>query len=316
MGEWKERWRRVSGHWAMRIGRWVLRVGVLLVVIVSIFNVAMRVRARSEAGRIAADTPFGRAFQSVDYVGRGDLGVLLFHGIHGTPEDFKFVMAALRERHIHFHAPMLGGDRPSPATALGFTDATLARYARVGYERLAKRCNRIVVVGFSMGGVQATDVAGRFDVEGLVVVAPGYRIAKRWYLPPSIEAWCRVLAPVVPLVPKAIPAAINDPNAAKDYRDLRTVSVPAAVALADYSPQVLARADKITAPVLCLLSGQDIVVDNAAAQSAVESFASERKRIVWYHDAAHVILWDYGREQATAAILDFVAEFQAGEERS
>jgi len=299
-------WRRVTGSRAVRAGRWGVLVAVVVAAGLWAFNTAMRVRARREAARIAADTPFGRAFEAIDHEAPGEFGVLLLHGIHGTPDDFRLVTAELRARQIPHYAPMLGGERPSPAAGVGFTAESLGRHAEAAYAHLAARCGRIAVVGFSLGGVQATDVAARHDVAALALVAPGYRIAPRWFLPPSVEAWCRTLAPVVPLVPKSAPARMNDPAAEKQYRGLCTVALPAAVALADYAPEVLARCDRVTAPVLCVLSAQDEVIDVPTARAAVRSFASKSKRLVWCNDAAHTILSDTGRERAAREIVGFI----------
>ena len=48
----------------------------------------MCTRARREARRIAT-TPCGDAFESVDFEGEGDAGILLLHGLCGTPDDLE-----------------------------------------------------------------------------------------------------------------------------------------------------------------------------------------------------------------------------------
>ena len=279
----------------------------VLALSITLFNAAMWVRAAREARRIA-ETDDGAAFETTDYQGEGNSGVLLFHGIHGTPDNFLLLLAELRRRGIDYHAPMLGGDRPGPATGLGMTDAHLAMHAERAYSVLSRRCDRIVVVGHSLGAVQATDVASRQPVAGLVLISPAYRVTQRWYLPPSMEAWTRTLAPVLPLLPKFSPARINDPEGLAMYAGLRTFPLSTVNALIDYSPDVLDRANTVRAPVLALLCRNDEVVDVPSAEAGVQSLASAEKRVVWYERSNHTPFLDYDREDAVRNIVDFIVE--------
>ena len=86
----------------------------------------------------------------------------------------------------------------------------------------------------------------------------------------------------------------------------------AAGALADYAGDVLARCDRVTAPVLCVLSSQDEVIDVPTARAAVTSFASDRKRLLWCNRAAHTILSDTGRERAAREIVEFILSCRDG----
>ncbi len=282
----------------------------LLVVAVPVFNVVMNIRAAHEAERIA-HTEWGDEFQTIDYDGEGTFGVLLFHGLHGTPHDFKYLLKPLEQRRIHHYAPMLGGDRPSPATALGFTADSFARHADQAYEHLARRCDRILVVGFSVGGLMATDVATRRQVVALAVVSPAYRVTQRWYLQPSTEAWIRTLSPVLPLLPKALPTKINDPVAAAEYRDLHTVATPAMVALLDYAGQVVPAIGRIDVPILCILSRGDEVVDANRALEVIENLPVKSKRIVWCERSNHSPLLDHDRDltvDETVGLIDRLRE--------
>jgi len=284
----------------------------VILALMQVFNIYMHFSANAE-GRKIADTEYGRAFESLDHHGRGDTGVLLFHGLHGTPRNFKAITDELTKRRIHYYAPMLGGERPSPADGLGFSAARFAADAERAYQLLAKRCKRIVVVGHSFGAVQATDIASRHPVSGLVVVSPAYRITQRWYLPPSMESWVKGLAPVLPMLPKFSPARMNDPAGLDNYSGFNAFSLQSVSALIDYSGQVMPRADKVQAPVLALISRGDKVIDLASAERGVRSLGSADKRIVWYTRSNHLVLLDHDRRDANEKVLGFIAA-RLGEE--
>lgn len=263
----------------------------------------------AQAGReIAADTEWGRAFQTVDYVGRGDLGVLFLHNLHGTPQDFKLVFDELEARDIHYYAPMLGGERPAPAVQNGFTPRTFSAHAERAYSHLSQRCKRIIVVGASAGGVQAADVAERYPVERVVLISPAFRVAQTSWVKPSTEFWTRFVAFFMPLVMKGKKSHIDDPEALAGFRGFRIMAMHGAVAFIDYAPDVLARVDSIDVPVLCLISRRDEVIDVATAEAAFGEMQSTDKRIEYIDESNHMILIDHGRERAAELVVGFVLE--------
>jgi len=280
-------------------------VALCALVLVTLFNVFMHFWLERDAERIAADTSWPNAFESVEYVGEGDVGVLMLHGAYGTPDDFRLLCDRLEARRISYYAPMLGGERPSPAVHAGLTRAALRDHAIKAYDHLAGRCKRIVVVGYSLGGVQAADVASRRSVRGLALVAPAFGIARRWYLLTSTEAWVQLAAPVIPYAPKLAGGGINDPSMT-DYHEIDTVGLGAVQGLIEQSQDVLSRAGDIRSPVLCLLSAGDDVIDLDRAEGAVGAMGAADKRIVRYESSNHVILSDYDRQAATDELEAFI----------
>ena len=291
-----------------RIVRSACTVIVVLLVLAGGWHCHMHKEAEREGRRIAEDEEYGAAWETIDCVGQGDLGVLFFHNLHGTPQDFKLLYDELEKRGIHYYTPMLGGERPSPAIQSGFTSATFAAHAERAYKHLARRCTRIIVVGASAGGVQAADVASRFPVERAVLIAPAFGIIQRPYLKPSTEFWTRRLAPVLPLVRKPKKASIDDDEALAAFKGFQIMALGGAAAFFDYRDAVLAQTDAIEAPVLCVLSRSDVVVDDAVAEAVVEDMTSADKRFFYVDESNHLILVDYGREKAAAAIQAFILE--------
>jgi esterase/lipase len=290
---------------AFRLLLVLARSVIAVIVVTALFNAFMYYTATREADRIA-DTPYGRAFESVDYEGEGDAGVLLLHGIYGTPYDFHHLTDLLRKEGISHYAPMLGGDRPTPLAGIGYTKRSLAHHAQQAYEHLSLRSKRIVIVGLSLGAVQATDLAARHEVQGLVVVSPGYRIAKRWYLRPNANSLAKRFGAFVPLIPGGKPVWVNDESEVESYRGLTTWAVQVGVALRYYSRDVLRRVGDIKAPVLAVLSRGDSLTDLDLAKRAIEGMASAETRFVWYERSDHSLLVDHDREAATREIFDFL----------
>jgi esterase/lipase len=68
------------------------------------------------------------------------------------------------------------------------------------------------------------------------------------------------------------------------------------------------RARHVRAPLLMVLSQDDQIVDWRAAQEFYEQASSLRKKLVLVKDARHAIPVDYGWENVTREIADFVRQ--------
>lgn len=273
-----------------------------------IYNCHMHAEVMREGQRIGTDDDYGAAWETIDHVGEGDLGVLFFHNLHGTPRDYDILYGELWKHGIHTYAPMLGGERPSPAVQNGFTAATFATHAEKAYEHLAQRCSRIIVLGSSAGGVQAADVASRYPVERVILVAPAFGIVQPLHLKWSTETCTRRLAPILPIVRKRKKSNINDEEALARFKGFQLMALGGATAFLDYVPGVIARVDAINAPVLCLLSHKDVVADVTTAEETVARMSSAEKRIEYIDESNHMILIDYGRERAAEMVMEFILE--------
>ena len=141
-----------------------------------------------------------------------------------------------------------------------------------------------------------------------MLIAPAFGIVQRSYLKPSTEFWTRRLAPVMPLVRRPRKASIDDEEALAAFKGFEIMAMGGAAAFFDYRDTVLEHAADVDSPVLCVLSRNDIVVDAETAEAVVEDMASADKRFLYVDESNHLILVDYGREKAAAAIRDFVLE--------
>lgn len=99
--------------------------------------------------------------------------VLLLHGFSAGPGQFQTVLDGLEEAGLAYYAPLL--------TGFGLADLDLLEKVRAGdwwrdaltaYDLLARRYERISVVGHSMGAALAMWLAARRPVEHLILTNP------------------------------------------------------------------------------------------------------------------------------------------------
>ena len=105
-------------------------------------------------------------------------GILFVHGIVGSNRIFRFLIP-----HIPEECPQLwitlaghGGD------ASAFSKASMAQWreqVRGGVEQLSSSCDRMIIVGHSMGCLLALSLAAHRKIEGMLLLNPPLRIRVR-----------------------------------------------------------------------------------------------------------------------------------------
>lgn len=106
-------------------------------------------------------------------------GVLLLHGLTGTPAEMRVLGEALAADGYSVHAPLLPGrgTRQQDMHALCWEDWMAA--ALQAYDALAERHESVVVGGVSAGGTMALDVALRRRPAALLLYATALAIRDR-----------------------------------------------------------------------------------------------------------------------------------------
>ena len=111
--------------------------------------------------------------------GHRSVGVLLLHGLTGTPAEMRVLGEALAADGYGVHAPLLPGrgTRQQDMHALCWEDWMAA--ALQAYDALAERHESVVVGGVSAGGTMALDVALRRRPAALLLYATALAIRDR-----------------------------------------------------------------------------------------------------------------------------------------
>ncbi len=116
----------------------------------------------------------------LDHGSRTPRAALLLHGLSASPTQFAAVAEALYERGYNVFAPRLPRhghtNRMSDALAT-LTADDLRSAARESYDIARELGERVVVVGFSLGGLLALELAQHEPVERVVAIAPLLGIA-------------------------------------------------------------------------------------------------------------------------------------------
>lgn len=134
-----------------------------------------------EPGRQAADEQIP---DRSHYIRGGRVGVLLVHGLGGTPIELRFIAQGLARAGHTVLCCQLAGHCGTPEELRRSTWKQWYASVEAAHDRLREDCDIIVAGGLSMGGILATHLAqNRPDsVHGLLLYAPTLRL-DGWSMP-------------------------------------------------------------------------------------------------------------------------------------
>ena len=237
-------------------------------------------------------------------VGTNGRALLLLHGSGDTPQTLRYLGERLHAAGYTVYAPLLPGHGRSPDA---FTTVSAAAYLGAARDSLAvlrRESSWVGVVGLSMGGALAAQLAVHAsDVQLLVLLAP-------YLLPPPSVRWAARTAwgwgLVLPFMNGRGAASVHDPAqgaASRAYGVFPPNALRALVATAAKGRRALSR---VTVPTLVVNSRQDNRIPVALAERATETLRAPTERH-WVAGCGHVITVDYCRDEVAELVLRFLA---------
>jgi carboxylesterase len=235
----------------------------------------------------------------------GPTGALCLHGFTGNPSSMRPVAEALAGAGFSVELPRLPGHGTTieDMQATGWHD--WSGEAEAAYQRLAGRCEQVVVSGLSMGGSLALWLGTRHhEIAGLVCINPATQ-------PPASEVVHMVRGMVAGgelVIPSAGPD-IADPDVVEaSYAGTPLVPL---LSLMDALEGLQPSFELVTSPLLLLTSRQDHVVDPAASDHVAARVKGPVERVT-LERSYHVATLDYDRLLVQQAAVDFARRVTGG----
>ncbi|MBI5608825.1 MAG: alpha/beta fold hydrolase [Deltaproteobacteria bacterium] len=230
--------------------------------------------------------------------GRDTAGVLLLHGLTGSPAELAALSQPLREAGMSLAIPVLAG-HATQVEALAATNWRDWRAsAQAALDWLNGHCTTVHIVGFSMGSLLATLLAAEQEPARrgkVVLLAPAF--ALRPVERTAILAFQRLgWQPIL----RARPAVVPGPR--YDAMPLRSVAQ-----LLELQEFVADRVQPLAQPVLVVHGDRDSTIQAGRALRAVRQVLGSEPRLRLVRDGEHLLL--LGPQSATIAseIMEFLA---------
>jgi len=232
---------------------------------------------------------------------RAQAGVLLVHGLNGSVRDMVEIEDMLRRDGLVTRNLLLPGHGSHVRELLPLGWPEWAAEVRAAYRGLRHQCERVFLVGHSLGGALCLHTAAHEEVAGIVSMCA----------PVTMPIWMRSLVRagkyILPLVP-TVREDVRDRAARQRYtRDVyRWTPMGPVDSMLNYLPTLRAELPRVTAPALIMVSRHDHVVPARDGKEIYRLIGSREKYFVTFHHSYHVIMRDHDREEVFAKTEDFV----------
>jgi carboxylesterase len=236
---------------------------------------------------------------------RKRIGVLLLHGFTSDVKTVTGIVPQLEQAGIPYEAPVLRGHGTRYQDLYGVTARDWYVDAERAMIKLWNKVDRIVVVGFSMGGLVALELAMRHPdkLSGIVTVAACLKYAD------PLSALTGVLSKVVKYWP--MPETFSDPSVrSPELHNYPKMPTRTFAELYDYSQVVADRLHEVHVPIRVLQSKRDTVVAPESANIIYEKVSSPVREIIWYERSGHEMMQDVEKERVFDDIMEFVHRFE------
>ncbi|KAA3609830.1 MAG: alpha/beta fold hydrolase [Calditrichaeota bacterium] len=228
-------------------------------------------------------------------------GLLMLHGFTATPYEFLDFSKEFEQDNYSLSIPLLRGHGKSVEDLKNchwyqwFEDAKNALF------ELRKICDHIFVIGQSMGGTLALHLASHYQVEGVILLAPGL------FLKQKGSSFLPAISPFKTYFDKKDgPDIKNEISRAKAVSYDKT-PVKGVIELKRLFSHVKKDLPEVYAPTLLFHSQDDHVIDYKSSEYIYDHISSKNKRILTLTNSYHVLSLDNEKNIIKKETKKFIA---------
>jgi carboxylesterase len=222
------------------------------------------------------------------------VGCLLVHGFTATPQEMRGLGEFLaKEGHTVLGMRLSGHGTDISDMARSRWHDWLAS-VEDGYHLLKDGCDKVVLVGLSMGGVLSLLLASHLSVDGVVALSTPATLPTNARLR-AIRPLLYPLSFVIRNIPKGPPDWV-DPKAGEDRVAYNAYPIRAILELESLLAEMRHRLPSVAAPVLLIHSKNDQFVPPEHVHQIYTHLGEIEKEMVWVERSNHIITCDIDRE--------------------
>jgi len=230
----------------------------------------------------------------------GPVGCLLVHGFTGTPNEMRGLGRHLADEGHTVLGVRLFAHSIEPRDMMRAAWHDWAASVEDGYWMLREAGREVVVLGLSMGGVLALELASRLPLAGVVAMSAPAALPKDWRI-----NFTRPLSLVIPYVGKG-PSDWVDSSVAAQHAEYPLYPVRAVSELRQLVAHMYAALPQVTAPTLVIHSRTDGGVAPENAEAVFAALGTAQRELLWIERSGHVVTEDIDHMRVWRACADWV----------
>ena len=220
-------------------------------------------------------------------------GVLLIHGFTATTAEVRLIGEMLHKDGYTCAAPLLPGHGTNPDDLNRATWRMWLEKVKGFYERLARDCEQVFVIGESMGTLLALELAFQHpEINGIMLFSPAIKVKGLW------------LSRIMQLFKDHLEKSSEDDGL--PWKGYSLYPVKAAAEFHKLQGHVKNRLPKIEQPTLVFTGEYDTQISSDAEEIILGGIKSENKQHIHMKDSPHVILLANELDKAYEHILEFI----------
>jgi esterase/lipase len=225
------------------------------------------------------------------------IGCLLIHGFTGSPYEVEPVARHFADRGWRIESPVLAGHEGHALSLNQVTWQDWVRSAEEVLQDMLLTCERVYVIGFSMGGLIAAHLSARYPIDKLVLLS-----ASLYYINPR-----QLFKDAATIIKKHFTSASDAREAYRRYVNKAKTTPPRAVIHFRHLVKILKQElPKVTAPTLIIQGGRDDLVEPRSAEHIYRTIRSAEKYLHILPESKHIICHDCEQGQLLALIDEFL----------
>ena len=228
--------------------------------------------------------------------------VLLLHGFTSSLDCVKAPAEKLKNLGFDVKTPVLAGHGTVYKDLVGVKSEDWFNDAYEELKSLYEQYNtKVVVVGLSMGGAVALDLAIKHSdmVQAVVGVAPALDFKD------PLARFSGFMSKFIKFWPA--PNAFRDKKLKKE-KNTNYPKFPVATfyELYKYGQKISNELEKLTVPVLLLHSMKDQIIPVEVSRKIIEKSSSEEKQIILFSKSGHEMFLDLEADKVTDEVCNFI----------
>ena len=238
---------------------------------------------------------------SIDYtqsytIYKGSVGCVLIHGFTGTPWTYSDLTPELVNNNISVAVPLLPGHGSKPEDLQNIRWEDWYESAFNAFESLKNRCDRIFIIGHSVGGAIALLIAARNDVNGVVSMSTPIKFDS-----PAVKL-LPLLKPFVHCIKKPLSNFSRIREAGYDCYP--TGGILECIKLFKILGKELG---KVICPALFIHANHDKRVSSENLKVLMEKISSSEKYCLVFENSFHMITKSLDKEIISKRIIEFIS---------